>query len=100
MFIIHQMMNMDCKDIAPALLGNPPVFDLAENLTQCREYHREQLFNWPKFGRRGDLLFICIAIVPYYILHYCTRYMYILQISTTLYAYLDVLETLVIMTIN
>jgi hypothetical protein len=40
------------KDIAPAALwGNPPLFDLAENLTQCKQYHREQLCNWSKVGR-------------------------------------------------
>ncbi len=39
------------KNIAPALWGNPPLFDLAENLTQCREYYWEQLSNWSKVGR-------------------------------------------------
>jgi hypothetical protein len=38
------------KDIAPALWGNPPLFNLAENVAQCREYHGEQLFNWSKVG--------------------------------------------------
>ncbi len=39
------------RTIVPALWGNPPMFDSAENLTQCREYHREQLCNWSKVGR-------------------------------------------------
>jgi hypothetical protein len=39
------------KGIALALWVNPLLFDLAENLTQCREYHREQLCNWLKVGR-------------------------------------------------
>jgi hypothetical protein len=43
------------KDIAPTLWENPPLFDLAENLTQCREYHREQLCNWSKVGRSLSL---------------------------------------------
>ncbi len=28
-----------------------PLFDLAENLAQCSQYHREQLCNWSKVGR-------------------------------------------------
>jgi hypothetical protein len=39
------------KDMALTLWGNPPLFDLTENLTQCREYHREQLCNVSKVGR-------------------------------------------------
>jgi hypothetical protein len=39
------------KEIALPLWGNPPLLDLDENLTQCREYHREQLCNWSKVGR-------------------------------------------------
>ncbi len=41
-------------DIAPALWGNPPLFDLTGNLTQCREHgnnHMEQLCDWSKVGR-------------------------------------------------
>ncbi len=36
-------------------LGKSTLFDLAETLTQCREYHREQLCNWLKTGRSLDL---------------------------------------------
>jgi hypothetical protein len=47
-------------DIARALWGNPHMFDLAENLTQFREYHREQFSNWSKidslwFGHLGRI---------------------------------------------
>jgi hypothetical protein len=39
------------KDVAPALWRNPSLFYLAENLTQCREYHRKQLCHWSKVDR-------------------------------------------------
>ncbi len=45
------------KETAPALWGNPPLFDLAENLPQCREYHREQLCNWSKVRRSLGLTY-------------------------------------------
>ncbi len=32
-------------------MGKSTPVDLAENLTQCREYHREQICNWSKVGR-------------------------------------------------
>ncbi len=43
--------DQNAKDIAPTLWGNPILLDLAENFTQCRECHREQLCNWSKVGR-------------------------------------------------
>ncbi len=38
-------------------MGLLPLFDLTENLTQCREHHRKQFCNWSKVVRSLGLTF-------------------------------------------
>jgi hypothetical protein len=64
---IHQSCMLAWKDIAPALCGNPTLFDLAENLRKCRECHKGQLgqksvghFVWPVRVKRWA--FSCVQM--------------------------------------